>query len=40
MWSYDAPGGINGWPAVAGKQLFVPVGMAEPPVLLAFELDG
>ena len=40
LWSYDAAGGINGWPAIAGDELYVPVGMAEPPVLLKFSLGG
>ena len=40
VWSYDAPGGINGWPAIAGDELYVPVGMADPPALLKFSLDG
>jgi glucose dehydrogenase len=39
VWTHKAPGGINGWPAVAGDELIVPVGMADPPVLLAFRLD-
>jgi glucose dehydrogenase len=38
VWRYQAPGGINGWPAVAGDLLVVPVGLAEPPRLLALRL--
>jgi glucose dehydrogenase/mono/diheme cytochrome c family protein len=38
VWRHKAPGGINGWPAVAGDELVVPVGMADPPQLLAFRL--
>lgn len=38
VWSYQADGGINGWPALAGDALYVPVGMSDPPQLLAFEL--
>lgn len=26
LWSYQAPGGINGWPAVAGDKIVFPVG--------------
>ena len=39
VWRYQADGGINGWPAVAGDELYVPVGMADPPHLLAFRLE-
>jgi hypothetical protein len=38
VWRYQAPGGINGWPAVAGDLLVVPVGLAQPPRLLALRL--
>jgi outer membrane protein assembly factor BamB len=38
VWEHEAPGGVNGWPAVAGDLIVWPVGMAEPPALLAFEL--
>lgn len=34
----DLGGGINGWLAAAGDTLIVPVGMAEPPHLLALRL--
>lgn len=27
VWSYQAPGGINGWPAVAGDFIIFPIGM-------------
>ena len=35
-----APGGINGWMAVAGDLLVVPVGNADPPRLVAYRLPG
>lgn len=35
IWEYQAPGGINGWPAVAGNFIVFPVGMGPQPVLLA-----
>ncbi|MEZ5179559.1 MAG: PQQ-binding-like beta-propeller repeat protein [Acidimicrobiales bacterium] len=38
VWSYQADGGINGWPAITDRELYVPVGMADPPQLLKFEL--
>jgi glucose dehydrogenase len=38
VWRYQAPGGINGWPAVAGDLLVVPVGLAQPPRLLALRV--
>ena len=36
----DAGGGVNGWMAVAGDRLIVPVGMSDPPALLALGLPG
>ena len=38
VWEHQAPGGINGWPAVAGDKLIIPVGFGDPPVLLALGL--
>lgn len=38
VWERDAGGGINGWPAVAGDLLVWPVGMADPPALVALGL--
>ena len=38
VWRHQADGGINGWPAVAGDLLVIPVGIADPPHLLAFRL--
>jgi len=36
LWTYQAPGGINGWPAVAGDLILFPVGMGPQPQLMAF----
>ncbi len=38
VWEHEAPGGLNAWPAVAGDLIVWPIGMAEPPVLLALGL--
>ena len=38
VWRHTAPGGINGWPAVAGDLIVWPVGTANPPRLLALRL--
>ena len=38
VWTHQATGGINGWPAVAGDLLVWPVGMGDPPALVAFRL--
>lgn len=38
VWRWQAPGGINGWPAVAGDLLVVPVGLGDPPRLVALRL--
>lgn len=40
VWSYQAPGGINGWPAVSGDTILFPVGMGKSPVLLAFKVGA
>jgi outer membrane protein assembly factor BamB len=40
VWTYKAGGAINGWPAVVGDTILVPVGASEPPALLAFRLGG
>lgn len=34
----DAGGGVNGWMAVAGDRIIVPVGQANPPALLALRI--
>jgi outer membrane protein assembly factor BamB/plastocyanin len=38
IWSYQASGGINAWPAVAGDTIIFPVGQGNPPQLVAFRL--
>jgi outer membrane protein assembly factor BamB len=40
VWTYQVPGGINGWPAIAGNMILIPVGFGDPPVLLALKLSG
>ena len=40
VWSYQAAGGINGWPAFVEDMLIIPVGFGDPPVLLALKLPG
>ena len=40
VWTHEAGGGVNGWMAVAGDRLVVPVGMGDPPALLALGLPG
>ncbi len=34
----DVPGGVNGWMTIAGDDLIVPVGNANPPVVVAYRL--
>jgi outer membrane protein assembly factor BamB len=38
LWQHQAGGSINGWLAAAGDSLYVPVGEAKPPHLLALRL--
>ncbi|MCK9356256.1 MAG: PQQ-binding-like beta-propeller repeat protein [Dehalococcoidia bacterium] len=38
LWSYQAAGGINGWPAAADDYILFPVGMGPQPQLVAFQL--
>ena len=40
VWTYQAPGAINGWPAFVEDKLIIRVGFGDPPVLLALELLG
>jgi glucose dehydrogenase len=40
VWSYQASGPINGWPAVKGDTIIFPVGMGKNPVLLAFKIGA
>jgi len=38
VWQWSAPGGINGWPAVAGDLVVIPVGLASPARLVGLWL--
>ena len=38
VWEFQAPGGINGWPAVADDLIVWPIGLSDPPMLLALAL--
>ncbi|MCX6774764.1 MAG: PQQ-binding-like beta-propeller repeat protein [DPANN group archaeon] len=38
LFEYQAPGGINGQPAVAGNMIIFPIGMGKMPQILAFKL--
>ncbi len=40
MWQYQAPAGINGWPAVSEDTIIFPAGMGKNPVLLAFKVGA
>jgi outer membrane protein assembly factor BamB len=40
IWSYQAPGGINAWPAVTGDTIIFPVGTGAFPALLALRLGA
>lgn len=40
VWSLAIPGGINAWPSVAGDTILFPVGIASPPMLVAFRLGA
>ena len=37
-WRYQASGGINAWPAVAGNTIIFPIGQRNPPQLIAFRI--
>jgi glucose dehydrogenase len=37
VWSYQAPGGINGWPAVSGDFIIFPIGLGPNAELMAFK---
>jgi outer membrane protein assembly factor BamB len=37
VWTYTASGGINAWPAVADDTIIFPVGLGNPPQLIAFK---
>ncbi len=40
VWEYQAPGGINAWPAVSGDTIIFPVGLGKTPMLVAFKVGG
>jgi alcohol dehydrogenase (cytochrome c) len=41
VWSYQAPGGVNAWPAFAGDTMLLPVGLGSPfSVVLALKLGA
>lgn len=40
VWGYQAPGNINGWPAVRGDTILFPVGVGKAPAMLAFRIDA
>lgn len=40
VWTYKAPPGVNGWPAVSGDTIVFLAGKDESPALMAFSLQG
>ena len=40
VWSYQAPAGINGWPAIAGDTIVWPAGVGGTPSLIALRLGA
>jgi alcohol dehydrogenase (cytochrome c) len=40
VWHFQAPAGINAWPAVAGDTIVWPAGLGRRPVLFALRLDA
>jgi outer membrane protein assembly factor BamB len=40
VWRWKAPGGVNSWPSVSGDTLVIPVGTANPAVVVALRLGG
>jgi glucose dehydrogenase len=40
VWTFQAPGGINGWPAVHDDTIVFPVGVGDVPVMMAFRLGA
>ena len=38
VWKYKTAGGINGWMSVVGDSIYIPVGQANPPQILALRL--
>ncbi len=40
VWQYQAPGGTNAWPAVAGDTIVWPIGLGDKPLVLALRLGA
>jgi outer membrane protein assembly factor BamB len=40
VWTWQAPGGINAWPSVAGDTIYWPVGIGATPSLVALKLGA
>jgi hypothetical protein len=40
VWTFQAPAGINAWPAVAGDTIVWPAGLGREPVLFALRPGG
>lgn len=40
VWTWNAPAGINAWPAVAGDTILIPAGIGEGPALVALRLGA
>jgi len=40
VWTWNAPAGINAWPAVAGDTILIPAGIGEEPALVALRLGA
>jgi glucose dehydrogenase len=40
VWTYQAPGGINGWPAVSGDFIIFPIGLGDKAQLMVFQLGS
>src|SRR5438132_5051293 len=40
VWTWQAPGGINGFMSVAGDTLLIPVGLGSPPQLVALKIGA
>jgi hypothetical protein len=38
VWTTKLAGGVNGWMAVTGDELIVPLGLASPPRVVAYRL--
>jgi hypothetical protein len=40
VWQWQAPGGTNAWPAVAGDTIVWPFGLGDSPSVIALKLGG